>query len=262
MSIARIALRQTATQEEESPMSIREAISRTLYGFKALDARILGQIIVYPYRRAYSSAKFGKVRGAQQAKGSALRGIRGLIGHKEAQSTGHPEEYAFPGRVLAHQWQSRQRIELICENALVRIDVLAPDPIRVRVSPSGRFPPPFSYAVAKEDKEWAPVGIAVEETEDALLIRTAKLCCRADKAGLALTFLAPDGTVISADAPGAGWDPRGEQVACWKRLPPDEHVHKDRGEPARAVRPTANRHRRRQTAHRNAVRPPGTGDEL
>lgn len=247
MSIAHTAPRQTATQEEESPMSIREAISRTLYGIKALDTRILGQIIVYPYRKAYSSARFSKVRGAQQARGSALRGIVGLIGHKEAQSTGHPEEYAFPGRVLAYQWQStalapeRQRIELICENALVRIDALAPDLMRVRVSPFGRFPPPFSYAVAKEDKEWAPVGIEVEETEDALLIRTAKLCCRADKAGLALTFLDPDGTVISADAPGAGRDPRGEQV------------HKDRGEPARAVRPTANRHRRVQTAHRNAV---------
>jgi hypothetical protein len=58
--------------------------------------------------------------------------------------------YLFPGRVLAHRWHGGQGIELTCQNAMAQIAVLAPDLMRVRVSPTGKMPAPFSYAVAKD----------------------------------------------------------------------------------------------------------------
>jgi alpha-glucosidase len=153
-----------------------------------------------------------------------------MLGPQTGSEEGSGHEYVFPGRVLAHQWRHGQRIELTCENATVQIAVLAADLMRVRVSTSGRFPPPTSYAVAKDDEAWPPVELSVEETSDALLIRTPKLHCHVRKSHLAITFLDPDGTAINADAAGIGWTAphrpgEGERVLCWKQLPPDEHIY-------------------------------------
>ena len=217
-------------------MGATTKLSELLQKAKAIDASVMLQALRYPLRKAYQQGKFAHVRGAQRTRGSFLRGIAAVLGSKPRTDRDQVAEYAFPGRVLAHQWLSsakgpqRQQVELTCENAMVRISVLAPDVIRVRASPTGRFSPLFSYAIAKDDAAWPPTPFTVEESEDALTIRTARLQCRVEKPHLALTFLDLDGTVINADAAGIGWENTGlsrrsEKVLCWKRMPPGEHVY-------------------------------------
>jgi alpha-glucosidase len=199
------------------------AIRERINGIKMIGPRVAVQSVLYPYRKAFHSGRFAHVQGAAQSRGSLLRGLGTLLSRPEAST--QQRTFLFPGRVLAHQWHSGQRIELTCQNAIVEIAVLAPDLMRVRVSPTGRLPAPFSYAVAKADQDWAPVEITVEETRDHLLIRTARLHCRVDKAHLSIAFLDPDGAVINADAAGVGWEQGTGRVACWKHLPPSEHLY-------------------------------------
>ena len=206
-----------------------DAISNTARRIKFLGIKVSLQAFLYPYHKTFHSARFAGVRGPQKARGSTIRGVASLIA-KHRTDTAQPH-YVFPGRVLAHQWQSsakgaqRQRVELTCENAIVRIAVLAPDLMRVRISPTGRFPPPFSYALAKTDEKWPPVPFTVEETQEHLTVRTERLHCRIDKAYLSIAFLDPDGTVINADAAGAGWEQGNDRVLCWKRMPASEHIY-------------------------------------
>jgi alpha-glucosidase len=195
-------------------------ITKLVDGLRLLGARVTLEATLYPYRKTYYSGKFAR---AGRSKGSVLGGLGALLARPRADAP--PPAYLFPGRVLAHRWQHGQRIELTCENAMVQITVLAPDLLRVRVSPTGRLSPPFSYAIARADDEWPPVELSVEELEDCLMIRTSRLHCRIDKAHLAITFLDPDGTVVNADAAGAGWEQGSEKVLCWKHMPPGEHVY-------------------------------------
>jgi alpha-glucosidase len=200
------------------------AIKKFIDGVRTLGARVTLEAALYRYRKAYYSGKFAQAQGTQQSKGSVLRGVGALISNKSPADESQPA-YLFAGRVLAHRWQQGQRIELTCENAMVQVAVLAPDVMRVRVSPMGRLSPPFSYAVAKADEEWPPVDLSVEELADHLMIRTDRLHCRIDKAHLAIAFLDPDGTVVNADAAGVGWEQGSERVLCWKHMPPGEHIY-------------------------------------
>lgn len=197
-------------------------ISRFMDGVRMLGLEVTLRSAIYPYQKAFHTGRFTHVHGAVSARGSYLAGASTLL-RPQAVRAGQPE-YAFPGRVLAHS-RREQHVELTCENAMVQITVLAPDLMRVRVSPSGRFLPPFSYAVAKPDDDWAPAVFAVEETEQYLWIRTARLHCRVERAQMRLAFLDPDGSVVNADAAGAGWEVGSERVVCWKQMPLQEHLY-------------------------------------
>ncbi|NIN63957.1 MAG: DUF4968 domain-containing protein, partial [Anaerolineae bacterium] len=129
----------------------------------------------------------------RQTRGSPLRGVRAVLGLGRPPAEEQPGSYTFPGRLLAHRWHTpdmgsrNQQFVLTCENATVQITFLAPDLIRVRVSPTGQFSAPFSYAVAKGDDEWradewSAIKCSLEETEDALIIRTSRVHCHVAKA--------------------------------------------------------------------------------
>jgi alpha-glucosidase len=197
------------------------ALKTIINGIKTIGPRVAVQSALYPLRKTFHDGKFSAVRGAQESRGSLLGGVGSLLG-RPAQAA--RSNYLFPGRVLAWQ-RHNQRIELTCQNAMVRIAVLAPDVVRVRVSPTGLPSAPFSYAIARRDEAWPPVELSVEETPGYLLVRTARLHCRIAKEHLAIAFLDPDGSVINADAAGAGWQEGAERVACWKHLPPGEHLY-------------------------------------
>jgi alpha-glucosidase len=202
----------------------------------------------YHYRRAYHDGRFSGGRFAgppaprqagRRTRGSPLRGVRAVLGLGKGTDPGPPTAYTFPGRVLAHRWytpdagspdcdQHSQQFLLTCENALVQLTVLAPDLVRVRVSPTGRFSAPFSYAIDKEDDQWpasrqSTVECSTEETEEALIIRTPRLHVHIAKAHLRLTWLDPDGTVIHADAAGAGWQE--DKICHWVHMPVGEHIY-------------------------------------
>ncbi|MDY7042002.1 MAG: glycoside hydrolase family 31 protein, partial [Chloroflexota bacterium] len=128
----------------------------------------------------------------------------------------------FPGDVHTVRVDGRA-VELSCENAVVRLAVLADDLIRVRLGPTGEFPPLFSYAVDRDDDDWPAVDFTVHENEEAVEVRTPTLICRATKSSCRLTFLDPDGALINEDAAGMGWS--GQRVASWKTLTPNEHLY-------------------------------------
>lgn len=180
--------------------------SRFLDGVRTLGLGVTLQAALYPYRKAYYSARFSPL---------SRRIGRG--------NQGEGTDWTFPGRVLAHRQDGPQQVEMICENALVRLTILATDLVRVRISPSGHFVEPFSYAVAKPDDQWPPVPFTVEETDETLLICTKKLYIEIAKTSLNIAFIDPDGTVIHADEAGVGWD--GEKMTCRKHLPTGEYIY-------------------------------------
>ena len=197
-------------------------VLRLIDGIRLLGTKVTAQSILYPYRKAYHSGRFSRNHGAQSSRGSHLRGVAALVAPPSPPEKEQPH-YRFPGRVLAHTWQ-QQYVELTCENAMVRIAVLASDLMQVRVSPTGRFPPSHSYAIARQDP-WPSVAFTVEETREHITIRTPRLHCRVDKPHLSIAYLDPDGTLINADAAGPGWELGGERVLCWKQMPPNEHIY-------------------------------------
>lgn len=217
-------------------MSTLKSIQGMWKAVTSLSFRTQLSAALYPYVRKYHDGAFegGRyaggllTRGLPRTRRSALQGLRALLWHGQSK----PEtelDYHFPGRVLAHHWYTpdqtspNQRIVLTCENAVVRISVLAPDLIRVRASPTGRFSEPFSYAVAKQDREWPMVECTLSETETALVIRTLRLHCHIAKAHLQIRFLDPDGSTIHADGAGIGW--QSDRVLRWSHLPVTEHCY-------------------------------------
>ena len=201
----------------------KNLIDMIMDGLRILGPKVSGQAALYSLQRRFHEGRFSEVSGAEQNRGSLVKGVSALVAQGPQAPEG-PPVYRFPGRVLAHQWHD-QVIEITCENAMVQIAVLAPDLFCVRTSPTGRFPPPFSYAIDKTEEQWDEVKIRLEETRQYLWIRTDRLHCRIEKAHLAIAFLDPDGTVISADAAGAGWQEGTEKVLCWKQLAPDERIY-------------------------------------
>ena len=195
--------------------------------------------LLYPYVREYRDGAFEGggyaggllTRGAPQiAPGKPLRGLGALL-RRGKRKSGADQDYVFPGRVLTHRWYTphpglpNPQLVVTCENAVIQITVLATDLIRVRASPTGRFSEPFSYAVEKEDWEWPPVDCTLEETKEALIIRTARLHCQISKSYLRIRFLDPDGTTIYADAAGIGWQEEGGRALVWSHLSATAHCY-------------------------------------
>jgi len=203
---------------------------------RSLKLRTQLSALFYPYARDYHDGAFEGggyaggllTRDCPRPQRSPLRGLRALLHLGKKQPDTEPDTI-FPGRVLAHHWDTpnqstpNAQIVLTCENAVVQITVLAADLIRVRASPTGRFSAPFSYAVAKADIDWPAVSCTLEETEQALIIRTARLHCHIAKRYMRISFLDPDGTPIHADATGIGW--QNDRVFRWSQLPATEHCY-------------------------------------
>jgi alpha-glucosidase len=209
--------------------------------------------LLYPYRKAYYDGRFagasasGAVdpgagrsdaepaagdapeRQGRPVKGSPLRGVSAVLGLHKNRARPPSSTYSYPGRLLAHRRYApdanspAQQFLLTCENTVLQIAVLAPDLMRVRVSPTGRFATLPSYAVARADHEWPAVPCSVQETDEALILRTPRLHCHVDKAHSHLSFLDPDGAVIHADASGVGWQE--DKIYRWTHQPLNEHIY-------------------------------------
>lgn len=127
---------------------------------------------------------------------------------------------------ITHYHFDQQRLDLRCGEAAVRIEVLAPDLVRVRLAPDGHFDHGFSYAVARSD--WPAAEVAFEAREDALELRCPAVTCRVQRAPCRISFYDPTGRLLAADAEGLGW---GEPVdgdrpvVCRQRLLPGSHFY-------------------------------------
>jgi alpha-glucosidase len=78
------------------------------------------------------------------------------------------------GAIQAIQQDDRQ-VRFNCGEPGITISVLAPNLVRVRMSPTGTFLPRRSWAVTRADEQWSPVPFEVRETAEAIEIETEQL---------------------------------------------------------------------------------------
>jgi alpha-glucosidase len=109
-------------------------------------------------------------------------------------------------------------IQIIADNAVLRIIHYSPSIIRIRVEREG-FPDDFSYAVIQK-----PSGkfTSVKETKDSIVLKTDSLSVIITKNPVRVKFLSNTGKIISEDYPGFGVSWLGTEVSCYKKLFPDE----------------------------------------
>ncbi len=124
------------------------------------------------------------------------------------------------GAVRAYH-PDEQGVVFDSDSGSLRVDLLAEDCYRVRVSPSGEFGDLFSYALAKT--EWEPVPFTTTDDSEAVTIQAGDMRCRIEWATLRLSVVTAAGRVICEDAGGPAW--RGTQVRLSQRLASDESGH-------------------------------------
>lgn len=125
------------------------------------------------------------------------------------------------GNLSSFRETSPNEIVIQAQTAALKINVLAPDLIRVRLAPDGAFLPDMSWAVVKTD--WPEVSTDINDSPDKLTITTGELSLVITKRPLRLTFLDKAGNVINKDhaAKGMAWS--GKEVRVWKSMPQDEY---------------------------------------
>ena len=109
-----------------------------------------------------------------------------------------------------------------CGDSKLWVTVLAENLIRVRMSPTGNFLPRRSWAVAKDDGEFAPVLMGVKETEDAIEIKTNKLLVQIHRDSCRIVCYDSLGQDFAEDVQMA-W--AANTVAAWKTIAPEEHFY-------------------------------------
>lgn len=201
-----------------SPIAIFRRLAR---GVRIVGAGAVLQSAWYPLRKAYHTARFDR-EGRPQRRLTALREMWPRLSQPARPDPPPVEQFTFLGQLRRHRIVECT-VELICDSGALWLTILSPDVIRVRCSPDGRFPPIFSYAVAKEDSDWPACEFTVSEDDQGVEIRTERLICRISRLPCRLSFLDLDGAVISEDTHGVGWC--GEWVGCWRRLEADEHIY-------------------------------------
>lgn len=173
-------------------------LQRLLRSIEALGLSVVIQAAIYPLRKAWGCARFGR---------------------RETKLAHH---WSHPGPVLSFS-ASDNALTLHCEQADVRIAVLSPEIVRVRVRPDRQFPPPFSYALAREDEQWPTPAWSHAETDTVITVHTQALTAEIHRADASIRFAAADGRVLEADAEPPSW--AGERIALSRTLPPDAHVY-------------------------------------
>ncbi|MBC7973301.1 MAG: DUF4968 domain-containing protein [Verrucomicrobia bacterium] len=111
-----------------------------------------------------------------------------------------------------------------CGDAVLSIAVLTPSLIRVRLAPTGKLLPRRSWAVAKDDSEYSPVLMGVQETDEAIEINTDKVLIRIERNPCRIMCMDQAGRRFAEDAEtGMGWSEN--TVAGWKTIEADEHFY-------------------------------------
>ena len=109
----------------------------------------------------------------------------------------------------------------------VAITVLTDRMIRVRLAPDGMFAARRSWAVARADDQFPETSFEIEESGQALVLRTASLTVRFERDRRSLSFADVQGEPFCADEAGMQWDQAASggshRVACAKRIEAGEH---------------------------------------
>jgi len=115
--------------------------------------------------------------------------------------------------------------EVFCEDgACLQVMVLAPNLVRIRLSPTGEFLPRRSWAVTKADEEWPLGAIDVEETEAAIVFQTEQFSLQVDRNPCRVNCSTNAGMPFAQDCvPGIAWTTNG--ISAWKQIAPEEHFY-------------------------------------
>lgn len=116
-----------------------------------------------------------------------------------------------------------RHVTVDCGNAQVKLSILSPKLIRVRLAPSGEFLPRRSWAVTRDDEHWEKAPFEVEQT-DSIEIKTEQIRVKIQRHPCRITCFDASGQPFAQDAEmGMGW--RLGQVAAWKRIETEEHFY-------------------------------------
>ena len=120
--------------------------------------------------------------------------------------------------------QDERHIRFQCGEPCLTVSVLAPNLIRVRMTPTGEFMPRRSWAVTQADEEWSAVPFAVREKADAVEIETEQMRVLVYRDPCHIQCFDSAGQPFAQDAdPAMAW--RLGTVAGWKQIEADEHFY-------------------------------------
>jgi alpha-glucosidase len=115
-------------------------------------------------------------------------------------------------------------LEAKCENALLRVTVLAANLVRVRLTPQETFMPHRSWAVALADEEFAPIALDVRETAETIELETEQMRVCVHRNPVRVECYDKAGRPFARDCESAaGW--RLGAIAGWKQIEPEEHFY-------------------------------------
>src|SRR2546428_7685981 len=109
----------------------------------------------------------------------------------------------------------------------VAITVLTDRMIRVRLAPDGMFAARRSWAVARADDQFPETSFEIEESGQALVLRTASLTVRIERNRESLSFADVQRKPFCADEAGMQRSQNASGahlVACAKRIETREHI--------------------------------------
>ena len=109
------------------------------------------------------------------------------------------------------------------EQAVASVTVLAPDIVRVRVSPTRSFGRDHSYAVVSRD--FGDPGASFEIGREQSTVVTRALRVSVTHAPFRVAFAAASGESLDEDDKELGTSFAGPRIKVWKRLRDDEHVY-------------------------------------
>jgi len=120
--------------------------------------------------------------------------------------------------------QDERHVIFKCGESCLKISVLAPNLIRVHMTPTGEFLPRRSWAVTQADEKWDYVTFKVQEHTDTVEIATEQLRIVVDLNSSGIKCFDLVGNPFAVDAePAIGW--RSGMIAAWKRIEADEHFY-------------------------------------
>ncbi len=124
--------------------------------------------------------------------------------------------------------QSMQRdergVHFECGDSYLAITVLAPNLIRVHMTPSGEMMPRRSWAVTLDDAEWPIVSFEVREKQEAVEIETEQMRVCIHRQPCSIVCFDKAGRPFAQDVNmGMGW--RIGATAAWKQIETDEHFY-------------------------------------
>lgn len=113
-------------------------------------------------------------------------------------------------------------VEVAAGTATVRVLALSSNVARVRYAPDGKFLPDQSFAVLPGAFPDA-LAIKVAQSREAVILSMGSLQVKVARSPLSISFLAPDGSLVSQDQPGSPVSFNGPEFRVWKSMPEDEH---------------------------------------